>query len=356
MRSAYLLCLCVLLAGQLTPAQTASFSAADGIPPSLATTARRHPRAHRRFTNTGAQSSPEQVLYTFQGNDGANPIGNLIFDSSGNLYGVTEYGGTGNCHPQNVVFPGCGTVYKLNPNESGGWTYTTLYNFQGGNDGEYPNAGLILDNAGNLYGTTLSGGTGVPSDCGLEQQCGTVFELSPNGASWTETVLYSFQGGTADGAEPVGLIFDTNGNLYGVTSYGGTENDGTVYELIPHSGGGWTDKILYSFDGKADGSSPASGLTFDAAGNLYGSATGGGSCCGAIFELSPSVSGSWTETTLHQFSGNPPDAASPNGGLLFDSAGNLWGSTLWGNYYQPCGPYEGGCGTVFELSPNGGGS
>jgi uncharacterized repeat protein (TIGR03803 family) len=336
MKSVRLLSLCVLVASQLALAQLTR------------PTATGHPTAHRHFTADQAwQSSPEQVLYTFQGgSDGVDPIGNLVFDSAGNLYGVTAGGGTG------APNSGYGTVYELSPNGSGGWTKTTLYNFQGGSDGTGPSAGLIFDGAGNLYGTTTLGGGGNPSIC--TEGCGTVFKLSPNGSGgWSETVLYSFQGGTADGLQPAGLNFDKSGNLYGVTTYGGigcpNVGCGMVYELSP-GGSGWTEKVLYQFQGKSDGNFPQPLLTWDDSGNLYGSTLG--FLAGTVFELSPG-SGGWSETTLYAAS-SISGGYGFNGGLIFDRSGNLWGTTYFGGPSEACG--NNGCGVVFELSPNGQGS
>jgi uncharacterized repeat protein (TIGR03803 family) len=370
MKSARLIPLCILLASQFALAQSVVVSddPSTSRSPQSAISVRRSTHSHRHFTlEQQAQTSPEQVLYAFQGgSDGAYPTGNLIFDSAGNLYGVTGsggVGGSGDCSPA-YGGPGCGTVYELSPNGNGGWTKTTLYAFQSENDGAFPAAALIFDGAGNLYGTTYRGGTGTCQPDG----CGTVFELSPNGSGgWTETVLYNFQGGagpTADGASPWGLIFDKAGNLYGSTELGGNTGNncsqgcGTVYELEPQAGGGWAEQILYRFcpqGGRcSDGSWPQAGLTFDESGNLYGSAAYGGNSTfqfGTIFELTPGGGGSWTETTLYEFKGdtvNPSDAATPNGGLIFDRSGNLYGTASGaGMFAYP--------GAVFELSPTGAG-
>jgi len=313
-------------------------------------------------------SDPEQVLYSFQGgNDGADPSGGLIFDSEGNLYGTTQWGGGGPCSGEpapNGVYSGCGTVFKLSPNGSGGWTETVLYRFQGGTDGIQPSSGLIFDQTGNLYGTTASGGG--PSSC-----CGTVFELSPNGnGGWTEAVLYVFgtNGGSSDGANPQGVIFDKAGNLYGTTSQGGNgvcshdgfASCGTVFELSPKSAGGWTETIIYKFpSGDSEGYVPNPGLIFDQAGNLYGmtSLGGAGTCegaggCGVAFELSPSAGGSWIEMLLYSFQGGS-DGDTPLAGLISDQTGNLYGTTSSGGTcaFDPID----GCGTAFKLSPNGSG-
>jgi uncharacterized repeat protein (TIGR03803 family) len=325
-------------------------SAASQIQPSL--------RKRSRRLNAKSQSltGPEQVLYAFQGGtDGAFPSGPLISDSSGNLYGTTG-GGSGN---------GSGTVFELRSSGSGGWTETVLYSFQGGSDGAAPNSPLIFDQAGNLYGTTFGGGA---------YQQGTVFKLSPNGSGgWTESILYSFGAYTSDGLQPDGgLIFDQSGNLYGTTSGGGPNicsrysNCGTVFQLSPNGSGGWTETLLYSFQGGSDGGQPNSPLIFDRAGNLYGTTTYGGgtpcvdfnvgSGCGTAFELSPNGRGGWTETIVYAFQGNS-DGTFPSAGLIFDQSGNLYGTTsLGGDNITECTAYPpGGCGTVFELSPKGGG-
>jgi uncharacterized repeat protein (TIGR03803 family) len=181
-----------------------------------------------------------------------------------------------------------------------------------------------------------------------------VFELTPAaGGGWTEKVLHNFNENGTDGALPrAPLIFDAAGNLYGTTEYGGTYYDsdlGTVFELTPTAGGGWTETVLHNFNG-TDGEFPYSSLIFDGAGNLYGTTSAGGtysSClsgyyCGTVFELTPAAGGGWTETVLHSF-GNGTDGYSPSAGLIFDAAGNLYGTTPHG------GTYEGG--TVFEVTP-----
>ncbi len=285
------------------------------------------------LTPTAGEGWTEQVLYRFcsQANcaDGQYPYGGLIFDAAGNLYGTTEFGGTN----------GYGTVFKLTPTAGGGWTETVLHSFGSGTDGASPFVGLIFDAAGNLYGTTTYGGTyGV----------GTVFELTPTaGGDWLETVLYSFGiNGLSDGGYPwAGLIFDAAGNLYGTTFYGGTYNRGTVFELTPMSGGGWTETVLHSFNPNngTDGFNPYAGLIFDAAGNLYGTAYYGGSYGGGtVFELTPAAGGGWTETVLRSF-GNGTDGFWPYAGLIFDHAGNLYGTTEYGGTHN--------YGTVFELTP-----
>src|SRR5579862_1484881 len=203
-------------------------------------------------------------------------------------------------------------------------TDVTLYTFctqQSCTDGAYPYAGMILDSAHNLYGTTQQGGTDLGG--------GTVFQLAHSGSTWTQTVLHSFLGG-ADGANPVGpLLMDSAGNIYGIASGGGA-GYGTVFELSP-SGGGWNFSVIYTFQGGTDGAVDidSGGLAMDGSGNLYGTTEmGGTSNLGTVFELSPS-GGSWNKTTLYSFASGT-DAADPLTGVTLDSAGNLFGATVAG--------------------------
>jgi uncharacterized repeat protein (TIGR03803 family) len=284
----------------------------------------------------------ESVLYSFTGSaDGGQPAAGLVFDASGNLYGTTNFGGSANCNL------GCGTVFQLTP-ASGGWTDTVLYTFTGGADGREPYARLSFDAAGNLYGTTLLGGN-VGSVC--SSGCGTVFKLTPGSSGWTESVLYAFAGGT-DGASPYdGLALDAAGNLYGTAYTGGTSGNGAIFKLTPASGG-WTESVLHAFGGGSNGKYSYGDLILDAAGNLYGAAfQGGGQGYGVVFELLPNAKGGWKEKVLHSF-GNVP-AANPVAGLVMDSAGNLYGSTMVGGNQSSCG---GGCGTLFKLALGSGGA
>ena len=222
---------------------------------------------------TSTSAATEKKLHNFirNGTDGVIPFAGLIFDTAGNLYGTTALGGD----------HGDGTVFELTPLEGGGWTEKKLHNFyKNGTDGFYPEAGLIFDAAGNLYGTTSWGG---------DHRAGTVFEMMPNGSGgWTEKVLYSFGNGTDGAYLYAGLIFDTAGNLYGTTSGGGDYGGGTVFELTPQEGGGWTEKKLHNFYYGTDGSGPFASLIFDAEGNLYGTTTYGGSHNGGtVFEITP---------------------------------------------------------------------
>jgi uncharacterized repeat protein (TIGR03803 family) len=236
-----------------------------------------------------------------------------------------------------------------------------LYNFMKAQGDDHSPSGLIRDAAGNLYGTTYSG---------LAGQAGNVFELSPQqGGGWNFTVLHKFKFMTSDGAYPSGSpTMDAAGNLYGVTKNGGTGcpgegslGCGIVYELSPNEGGGWTEKILYNFQGNTiDGIGPLGSLTFDAEGNLYGTTVGGGVGDGdlgggTVYELSPQSGGSWTEKVLYTFVYPGQAGYAPSAGVIFSANGNLYGTTYGGGSDPSCsGSY--GCGTVFELSSDGNGN
>jgi uncharacterized repeat protein (TIGR03803 family) len=274
-------------------------------------------------------ASSEKVLHNFGccHGDGASPnLAGLVVDAAGNLYGTTPGGGAYHY----------GAVFELTPN-NGTWTENILHSFGQGTDGQYPQAGLIFDAAGNLYGTTGRGGA---------FGYGTVFELVPANGAWTVKVLHSF-GDIKYGRRPWGgLVFDAKGNLYGTTQYGGMNGFGTAFELIP-SNGGWTQKVLHSFnnDGK-DGIFPISALTVDKFGKLYGTTLRGGavSCgtygCGTVFELIPGASGKWTEKVLYNFGGSA--GLYPVGAVVLDTAGNLYGNFSEGG--------TDGWGAVFELT------
>jgi uncharacterized repeat protein (TIGR03803 family) len=287
-------------------------------------------------------ASKYKVLYRFKGDtDGATPNG-LIFDAAGNLYGTTWGGGNLSCNSGY----GCGTVFELKPNSDGSWTESVLHRFTGGGDGSEPLASLILDPAGNLYGTTYGGASGY----------GVVFKLTPNAdGSWTESVLLRFD--YTHGENPnTSLIFDLAGNLYGTTEWGGAYNEGTVFKLTPNTDGSWTYSLLHRFTGANDGANPSGDLIFDTAGNLYGttSAGGNGRGFGTVFKLKPNADGSWTESVLHSF-GYHIDGAFPNG-VIFDKIGNLYGTTLEGGGPIICDNYPIGCGVVFKVAPNSDGS
>jgi len=295
-------------------------------------------------TSTGWQY---HIVHNFRGpnHDGESPIGPLLFDNVGNLYGTTSAVNSTGCFTQHTD---CGTVFKLSPTSKGGWEETILYRFTGRADGAWPAGNLVLDSAGNLYGYTLGGGNGKR----CSQVCGVVYELSPGASGWTEAVLHTFTGGS-DGYTPRGLTPDTSGNLLGVAESGGTANSnceagcGTVFKLTP-AAGGWSLSVIYSFSGGSDGGYPISPLVFDTQGNLFGTTLLGGSVqcpneCGTVFELSPNGSG-WNFSDVYSFSG--PDGADPQG-ILFDSAGNLFGAASGGK--TTCG-----CGVLFELVPGSG--
>jgi uncharacterized repeat protein (TIGR03803 family) len=279
----------------------------------------------------------EKVLHNFSAaaTEGASPFSNLIFDAAGNLYGTASEGGDVACVTNNGG--ACGTVFELAPTGAGDWIVKTLHRFNG-IDGAYPMAGLIFDAAGNLYSTTSGGG---PNQL---NQLGTVFELSPAASgTWTEKVLHAFK--TADdGNQPfAGLIFDASGNLYGTTPYGGdgAGSIGTVFELSPTSTGNWIEKVLYSFNTAADGAAPYAGLIWDAAGNLYSTTSLGGAYAnGTVFELSPTGVGNWTEKVLFSFNGT--DGNDPQASLIMDAVGNVYGTTVEGGAHLD--------GTVFEIT------
>jgi uncharacterized repeat protein (TIGR03803 family) len=311
------------------------------------------------ITSSAFAAGAEKVMYSFCASsncaDGGQSWASLIFDSAGNLYGTTAVGGSAECGGM-----GCGTIFELSPGADGKWTEKVLYKFcSTGNcaDGANPYAGLIFDPVGNLYGTTGAGGL---SACG--GGCGTVFELIPrDDGTWSEKVLYKFCSteACADGANPyAGLIFDSAGNLFGTTYSGGTscQGCGTVFELTPGEDGKWTEKVLHRFtlgSTTYDGVSPGYGsLIFDKAGNLYGTTYLGGRCveapgCGTVFQLTRHAKDQWTEKVLYRFQANGTDGRNPYYGLVFDAAGNLYGTTFLGGRSSSCNQ---GCGTVFQLT------
>jgi uncharacterized repeat protein (TIGR03803 family) len=300
----------------------------------------------------------EKVLHSFNNNgkDGYNPAASLIFDALGNLYGTTTNGG-----PNTSSYGIGGTVFELSPKSGGGWTEKLLHNFGKPSDGADPQGVLTFDTAGNLYGTAYTGGFyGYGAVFEL---------TPTTAGGWTEALLHSFGATATDGYWPyAGLIFDAAGNLYGTTVGGGSYAAGTVFQLSPTAGGGWTEDILYTFnDNGKDGYNPSANLVFDVAGNLYSTSNLGGTgrCtvsfgsvigCGAVFELRPAAGGGWTETLLHSFAGNgiigdggdSKDGWVPYAGLIFDGSGNLWSTAAYGGTH--------GGGTVFELIPATGGA
>lgn len=274
----------------------------------------------------------------------------LIADPYGNFYGTTQSGGTDNY----------GSVFELSPSSSKGWTATTLYSFIDAADGFKPEAGVVLDASGNLFGTTYSGGS---KNGESRYRGGTIFELSrESNGQWKKNVRYNFAGAPFDGANPAGsMIMDKAGNFYGTTTSGGsspncgTAGCGTVFEFSP-SAGGWKETVLYSFQGSPnDGSDPSTSLIFDDDGNLYGTTFEGGIAhchsnstpsCGVVFELSPTGNGAWKETVLHKFANSTTDGGNPTSSLVLDAAGNFYGTTAVGGTY--------GQGTIFKLASSGG--
>ena len=257
----------------------------------------------------------ETTLYS----SSAGSYAPVVFDRAGNIYGTTYDGGS----------QGGGSVFELSPS-NGGWTYTVIHSFGTDFDGSFPIAGVVIDAAGNLYGTTLSGGA---------YGNGTVFELSPSDGGWTETLLHSFTGGN-DGGDPYGgLIFDALGNLYGATPglFNAGYPGGSVFKLTP-SGNNWTFSVLYTFPESGDECGPRGTPAMDAAGALYDTTT-----CAPdnVFKLTP-VNGGWTYTSLHEFD-ERGDGYYPEAGVTLDANGNIYGATTGGGAYNN--------GIVFQITP-----
>jgi uncharacterized repeat protein (TIGR03803 family) len=276
-------------------------------------------------------ASTERVIYSFTGGtDGGDPASQLIFDDAGNAYGTTVVGGVDNC----------GTVFKLTPAGGGQWQQSVIFSFDCLGEGKNPYGGVTLDSHGNLYGTTVAGGSG--GVC-VGDGCGVVFELTQSGGTWSETVLYSF-GDSPDAAGPGGgVVFDAAGNLYGTAADGGQFGFGAVYE-IAHTSGGWTETVIHDFTGGDDGAVGSLGVLLrDASGNFYGvTEIGGHYGAGTVYKLSPAFGGAWHFTTLYAFQGQP-DAAFPYGGLIADASGNMYGTTYYGG--------TNGSGAVFKIGP-----
>ncbi|MBV8196722.1 MAG: hypothetical protein JO263_01185 [Candidatus Eremiobacteraeota bacterium] len=335
-------------------------------------------------------SSSYVMIHSFTGPPlGELPEANPIIEAPGGLYGTTMRGGT-----MGACSQGCGTIFRLSHSKKG-WSETTLasfdlthgaypnaalvadasgnlygatsvggnlgvayellqgarrlrvlHNFQGGSDGQQPESNLIFDRSGKLYGTTVSGGDGGSGGGG------TVYELSPSGRQWAEKILYRFPAYyQSQGANPyAGVIFGRGGTLYGTTAYGGGSpacggGCGVAYELTPAGKGSWKESVLHAFD-KSDGAVPVANLIPDARGNLYGSANAGGlgGCqngCGTLFALARAPHGRWSFSIIYDF--QLQTGAGPSGNMVFDASGNLYGTTVIGGTY--------GWGVVFKLAP-----
>ncbi len=287
-----------------------------------------------------AGAAPLHTLFAFDGANGFASQSPLVSDADGNLFGTTPEGGTADR----------GVVFELSPPATSGaaWSYSIAHSFGGTGDGDDPLGGLVL-NGGRLFGTTYMGGA-------ADQ--GSVFMLTPPktpGAAWKEQVIFSFGPTNLSGYWPTaGVLLGAHGVLYGTTSYGGTNDAGTVFALVPPTPPGktWTENVLYNFEdyGSGDGYSPQTGVIADTNGNLYGTTvTGGaiGNSNGAVFELTPAEGGGYTETVLYRFAGQPDDGSLPHGPLLLGAGGVLFGTTAQGGAVD--------AGTVFELVPGAGG-
>lgn len=345
-------------------------------------------------------ASTETVLHNFgAGSDGYEPVTSLVFDAQGNLYGTTLYGGL-NC----LGGLGCGIAFQLRPNGDGSWSESVIHDFTG-EDGERPNSPLVLDSRGNVYGTT---------ETSANSGYGTIFELSPVGdGTWLESILHAFDG-LSDGGYPHGVAFDKTGHLYGTTAFnssgfasvislarvaplnwyeqvlhlfwggrggagdpvgiltfdgtgaiygttydGGARGSGTVFRLARNRNStAWTETVLYAFKGTAfgsgsDGANPYDGLVFDAAGNLYGTTEWGGpAAMGTVFKLTPRTDGTWSESVIYAFKGGS-DGGRPRSGLAVGKGGKLYGTTAGGAGVAEGPSYS--YGTVFELTPQRGG-
>jgi len=286
-------------------------------------------------SGAGVQAQTFTVLHQFSGPDGAAPVAGLTMDRAGNLYGTALIGGQG----FQYCNLGCGTVFKLTHGSSG-WLFTPIYVFNG-SDGANPQARVVFGPDGALYGTATQGGANGR---------GVVFRLQPPATfckavqcPWTQTILHSFALSN-DGSYPGSgdLIFDGAGNIWGTTGDGGDFFGGVVYELV-RSGNSWTENVIHNFGAVGDGARPSAGLTMDSQGNLYGTTQGGGNTNGGtVYQLTHSGSG-WTETVIHSFDNNS-EGSIPYGGVIFDASGNLYGTTSAG------GPsFSGG---VYELTPS----
>ena len=281
----------------------------------------------------------ETLLYKFTGGaDGGNPYSaTILFDSAGSIYSTTFNGGSSLCSS------GCGVIYKMTKT-NGVWAENVIYTFTNGTDGAHPWSGLTADHNGNFFGTTSTGGAGG---------FGTVFELSPNGSGgWNLRTLHSFSGQPDGGTPYSGLTFDASGNLFGATSAYGAGNGGTIYELTPAGGGNWNFQTVFTFTGPNGGLQPGplAYLTFDALGILYGTThLDGPFNYGAIFKLTPN-GGGWTYTSLHDFTGGL-DGGYPRSVVSFDASGNMYGTASEGGSGNRT-TCVGQCGVIWQVTPH----
>lgn len=314
-----------------------------------------------KLSPTSSGPWTESVLYSFKGgNDGMNSAAPVTFDAAGNLYGTAPLGGPTKQCADGI---GCGEVFKLNPNGSGGWTYSVIHFFTNGKDGGRPDAAVLVNASGDIFATTTTGGGGA--GCG-QGGCGTAIEFLPNGSGgYTGKLLHAFSGGRDGSIPEAGLIADAAGNLYGAALEGGSKQGfcksvtgcGLVYELSPQSGGNYKPSILYTFRGGADGYTPRYALTFDAEGNLYGetdgSPAGGPDCgfpCGAIYKLTPNGTGGWTQSVVYSFQGGA-EGYGPASSVVLDAAGNIFGTTYGGGVNNGLNACGNGCGVAYEITP-----
>jgi uncharacterized repeat protein (TIGR03803 family) len=264
---------------------------------------------------SGVKASTTEVIYSFAGDDdGEYTDTDVAIDAAGNLYGTSVLGGE---------FGG-GTVWQLSPVGSS-WVHSVLYSFTGGADGGEPYKGVTLDAVGNLYGTAVTGGSGS-----CEGGCGVAYKLTKSGDTWTQSVIHAFTGGD-DGSGPGARVaVDNRGNVYGMTPTGGANGLGTIYALHPTSSGDWALRVIHTFTGGSDGSSGSAGKLLLRGGHVYGAATtGGANGSGIVFKLTPTRTGEWGFKTLYSFR-SAPDGVFPYGAVLFDAAGKLYGTTYYG--------------------------
>jgi uncharacterized repeat protein (TIGR03803 family) len=322
-----------------------------------------------RLSPTAGGEYKETILHSFnrftkRNDDGCGPESSLVSDAAGNLYGTTNKGGGGGV---NGTFcdNGCGSVFKLAPNGDGTYIESVIHSFpgtKGNRDGQNPVGGVILDSAGNLWGSTPAGGNGN----------GTVFELTPNSdGTYTESTLFMFTGASTGFDPNTDLVIDQAGNIYGTAVNGGL-GKGVVFKVTPQAGGGVKESVIHAFalcnaTICPDGLFPSNGLTIDANGTLYGplDPAGGASnhCstrtpalgCGIVYKLTPNAKGKFAETILYRFRGFADGATPEDGRLVIDASGNIFGTTAEGGNSTACpsGPFgtPGGCGVVFEVTP-----